>query len=158
MIYRMQIVANCIVRHNDQILLLQKPRRGWWVAPGGKVEAGESLQEAVIREFSEETGLVPVNPQLRGVFTVILEDSGQMADHWMLFTFYTDRHTGTLKDECEEGELEWVPADTATERPMAEGDRIFLQHILEQPTLITGKFTYTKDYQLLAWKPEHGVI
>jgi 8-oxo-dGTP diphosphatase len=154
----MQIVANCIVRHNDSILLLQKPRRGWWVAPGGKVETGESVQEAVVREFEEETGLVPVNPELRGVFTVIVEDSGQIIDHWMLFTFYTDQHGGTLKDECEEGELEWAAADTVTERPMAEGDRIFLQHILKQQTLITGKFTYNKDNQLLEWKPEHGVI
>lgn len=150
----MQIVVNCILRQNNQILMLNKPRRGWWVAPGGKVEFGESLSEAVIREFQEETGLLPENPELRGVFSVILQEQQAVADHWMLFTFYAESYSGTLAETCEEGRLEWLDIDSLDVLPMAEGDRFFLAHILQQPTLLNGKFIYTPDYQLIDWKPE----
>lgn len=53
----MQRVTNCLLIKDEKVLLLQKPRRGWWVAPGGKMESGESIKEAVIREFREETGI-----------------------------------------------------------------------------------------------------
>ncbi|MCY8461779.1 NUDIX hydrolase, partial [Bacillus spizizenii] len=33
----MQRVTNCVLQTDDKVLLLQKPRRGWWVAPGGKM-------------------------------------------------------------------------------------------------------------------------
>jgi 8-oxo-dGTP diphosphatase len=150
----MQIVANCILRRGDQLLMLQKPRRGWWVAPGGKVETGESLMEAVMREFKEETGITLLQPALRGVFTVLLQENQEFKDHWMLFTFYAESFSGTLQADSEEGRLEWVSIDSVKDLPMAEGDRIFLQHILHSNTLLTGKFTYTPEYQLLEWKPD----
>lgn len=52
-----QRVTNCVLIKDNQILLLKKPRRGWWVAPGGKMEPGESIRDACIREFREETGV-----------------------------------------------------------------------------------------------------
>ncbi|GIM45288.1 putative Nudix hydrolase YvcI [Collibacillus ludicampi] len=151
----MQVVTNCIIRQGDQILMLKKPRRGWWVCPGGKMEPGESLVEAVTREICEETGFSIETADLRGVFTVLLQEGSKMIDHWMLFTFYTEKWSGTLLHETEEGILEWIKIDTLDERPMAEGDRIFLRQILQETKLITGKFTYTPDYQLLAWKLEN---
>ncbi|WP_200758476.1 8-oxo-dGTP diphosphatase [Effusibacillus dendaii] len=150
----MQMVANCILRQGDRILMLQKPRRGWWVAPGGKVEAGESLLETVVREFREETGLTLLEPQLRGVFTIVLEENGQMMNHWMLFTFYAESFQGKLHKESEEGHLEWVAVNSLNKRPMAEGDRYFLRHVLRENSLLTGKFIYTPDYQLIDWNQE----
>ena len=47
----------CISKDN-KVLLLKKPRRNWWVAPGGKMEPGESVKESCIREFREETGSI----------------------------------------------------------------------------------------------------
>lgn len=69
-----QRVTNCVLQTDDQVLLLQKPRRGWWVAPGGKMESGESVRDSVIREYREETGIYILNPQLKGVFTFIIKE------------------------------------------------------------------------------------
>ena len=66
----MQRVTNCVLLKENKVLLLQKPRRGWWVAPGGKMERGESVKDACIREFREETGIYLKNPQHKGDFYV----------------------------------------------------------------------------------------
>lgn len=53
-----------VVFRGDTILLIQRgrePRKGQWSIPGGKIEKGETLQQALVREIREETGVV-VNP------------------------------------------------------------------------------------------------
>ncbi|MBL0386877.1 8-oxo-dGTP diphosphatase [Tumebacillus sp. ITR2] len=153
----MQLVVHCVIEQEDKVLMLQKPRRGWWVVPGGKVETGESLHEAVVREIGEETGLVLQDPELRGVFTILVEENGQLVNHWMLFTFAAGSFTGELVSECEEGILEWVPLDEWMKRPMAEGDKRFLPQIREAEGLVTGTFRYTPEYELIEWRPESGI-
>lgn len=49
-------VAGLVTNANDEILMIKSPRRGWEY-PGGMVEPGETLQEALIREIKEETGV-----------------------------------------------------------------------------------------------------
>ncbi|MGZ4106898.1 MAG: NUDIX hydrolase [Tumebacillaceae bacterium] len=145
----MQLVVNCVIRRQQELLMLQKPRRGWWVAPGGKVEPGESLLEAVVREVREETGLTISAPRLGGVFTMLLMEEEQMVNHWMLFTYVVDAFDGTNHTHTEEGVLEWVPIQEIATRPMAEGDREFLPRLLSDNKLHTAKFWYTPEYQLL---------
>ncbi|MFD8999607.1 NUDIX domain-containing protein [Streptomyces sp. NPDC059582] len=52
-------------------LLLGRHRRGTWELPGGTVEPGESLQEAVVRELAEETGLVTAPSDVRLLGTLL---------------------------------------------------------------------------------------
>jgi 8-oxo-dGTP diphosphatase len=56
-----QLVVGAVVRHDGKVLLLQRPEHdfmgGIWELPSGKVEPGESLDQALIREVKEETGL-----------------------------------------------------------------------------------------------------
>lgn len=147
----MQRVTNCILqdKEKDQVLMLQKPRRGWYVAPGGKMESGEHIKQSAAREFIEETGLTVHNPELRGVFTFVIKDGGEVVQEWMMFTFFSDQFSGELLDESPEGELEWVPLHEVLQKPMAEGDRHYFEHILQSDQLLYGTFTYTLDFQLL---------
>ena len=58
-----------IVRHADRLLLVrrgQEPARGTWSVPGGRVEPGETDQQATAREVHEETGLRVVVGRLVG--------------------------------------------------------------------------------------------
>ncbi|WP_181349647.1 8-oxo-dGTP diphosphatase [Thalassobacillus sp. CUG 92003] len=145
----MQRVANCILVHKDHVLMLKKPRRGWYVAPGGKMETGESIKESVEREFFEETGLQVSDPELRGSFTFIMRDGNKIVQEWMMFTFFSNGYTGELLEESEEGELEWVPVEQVLTKPMAEGDRHIFRHILTAEEQIHGTFVYTIDFELL---------
>ncbi|WP_270182321.1 NUDIX hydrolase [Alkalihalobacillus sp. CinArs1] len=59
--------AAIVINEQKQILLIRGPRRGWEM-PGGQVEEGESLIEAVIRETKEETGIDIEVDKFCGVF------------------------------------------------------------------------------------------
>lgn len=56
-----QLVVGAIVQHGGKILLLQRPADdfmgGIWELPSGKVDPGEAIDQALIREVKEETGL-----------------------------------------------------------------------------------------------------
>ncbi|MBH0230938.1 8-oxo-dGTP diphosphatase [Halobacillus yeomjeoni] len=145
----MQRVANCILKVDDYVLMLKKPRRGWYVAPGGKMESGENIKDSAVREFKEETGLSVDQPELRGSFTFIMRDGEKTTQEWMMFTFFSTSYTGELLDVSEEGELEWVPVDEVLQKPMAEGDRHIFKHILNSEEQIYGTFVYTTDFKLI---------
>jgi len=147
----MQRIANLLVVKNNQILLLKKPRRNWYVAPGGKMNSGESIYEAAIREFIEETGAKPVNPHLKGVYTMVIKDEADVIiqDEWMLYTFVATDLIGTPFDTTVEGLLEWHPVESLRTLPMAEGDRTNLLFAVSRPGLQYGTFYYTEQFKLL---------
>ncbi|MFC7321944.1 8-oxo-dGTP diphosphatase [Halobacillus campisalis] len=145
----MQRVANCILRVDNKILMLKKPRRGWYVVPGGKMEAGENIKDSVIREFKEETGLDIQSPELMGSFTFIMKEDHQTVQEWMMFTFQSSTYKGELLETSEEGELEWVQVEDVLNKPMAEGDRHIFKHILNSEDQIYGTFVYTTDFKLI---------
>lgn len=154
----MQRVTNCLLRKDDQLLMLKKPRRGWWVAPGGKMEPGETVMDTVIREYREETGLFLQNPILKGIFTFIIKDQEKVVSEWMMFTFFAEDFEGENFSESEEGKVEWIEVDRLHSLPMAEGDRHLLDYVLHGNGMIYGTFTYTPDFQLLGYRldPEPG--
>lgn len=71
----MRRVVNGLIidRKRKEVLLLQKPRRRFWYAPGGKADPQESLGEAIAREIYEETGLTIIRPRLGAAMTMIHE-------------------------------------------------------------------------------------
>ncbi|RXJ01739.1 8-oxo-dGTP diphosphatase [Anaerobacillus alkaliphilus] len=148
----MQRVTNCVVKIDQKVLLLQKPSRGWWVAPGGKMESGESIKEAVTREFREETGLDIHAPEIKGVFTIVIKDKETILDEWMMFTFRSTKVTGDILDESPEGHLEWQEIENVKKLPMAPGDVFIFEHILYSDDVIYGTFYYTKDFELLSYE------
>lgn len=147
-----QRVTNCILidKKINKALLLKKPRRGWWVAPGGKMESLETITESVTREYKEETGLSIIKPVLRGVFTIVVEDEGRVIDEWMMFTFLAEQYEGELLTTSPEGELEWQEIKYIHTLPKAKGDQVFFDYILSKEDLLVKKFRYTPDYELIS--------
>lgn len=148
----MQRVTNCVLIRDNQALMLKKPRRGWWVAPGGKMEPGESVRDSCIREFREETGVYLKNPQLKGIFTFIMKENDQVLSEWMMFTFLATDSDGMRFDESDEGKLEWQQLDQLKNLPMAAGDYHIIDYMIHGNGIIYGTFTYTKDFQLISYR------
>jgi ADP-ribose pyrophosphatase YjhB (NUDIX family) len=72
-------VGAIVLDGNGRILLVQRghaPSMGLWSIPGGRVEAGESAEQAVVRELLEETGLRGVLGREVGTVTLDAGDGG----------------------------------------------------------------------------------
>ncbi|WP_332695475.1 NUDIX hydrolase [Halalkalibacter lacteus] len=149
---RLQRITNCVLTKNDKALLLQKPSRGWWVAPGGKMELGESIKESAEREFREETGLQVENVNLRAVFTIVIVENDQPVNEWMMFTFQATSYKGQLFEQSPEGKLEWKNISEVAKLPMAAGDRHMFSHVLHDQGVMHGTFYYTTDFDLVSYR------
>lgn len=67
---RVRAGVGVVIRGQGDTILLEKRRDcGWWGLPGGRVEPGESLVEAAVREVREETGLAVEVTHLIGVYS-----------------------------------------------------------------------------------------
>ncbi|MEK4230615.1 8-oxo-dGTP diphosphatase [Solibacillus sp. FSL H8-0538] len=146
----MQRIANLLAVQHGQVLLLQKPRRGWYVAPGGKMELGESIYDSAIREFKEETNVTPKHVHLKGVYTMVIKDGDRVLDEWMLYTFVAHGVEGTPFEETREGKLAWHPLESLNDLPMAQGDRTNLLFAALNKGMQYGTFEYTEEFELLS--------
>jgi 8-oxo-dGTP diphosphatase len=145
----MQRIANLLAVEDGKVLLLQKPRRNWYVAPGGKMEVGESIYDSALREFYEETNVKANNAHLKGVFTMIIKRGEEIVDEWMLYTFVTKDFEGVPYEETREGILNWYAIDELKTLPMAEGDRTNLLFAAQEKGIQYGTFEYTEEYELI---------
>jgi mutator protein MutT len=68
----------------------KEPLRGRWVVPGGTVELGETLREALVREMHEETGLRVEPRDLLAVFDRIEWDGGHVRYHYVIVDYLCD--------------------------------------------------------------------
>lgn len=99
-----ELTVLCMIYQRDRILLQNRVKADWrgYTLPGGHVEPGESIVDAVCREMKEETGLTVYHPRLCGVKQFPI-DSGR----YLVFLFKTDEFEGELISS-EDGRMEWM--------------------------------------------------
>ena len=99
----------CLIHDKDRILMQDRKSEDWkgYTLPGGHVEIGESIVDAVIREMKEETGLTIQNPKLCGVKQFPIYDGDYSKGRYVVFLFETDEYSGELVSS-EEGAMHWV--------------------------------------------------
>jgi 8-oxo-dGTP diphosphatase len=109
------------------ILLVERgghPLKGYWSLPGGLVETGESLDEAVRREILEETGLRVKPLEMFEVFERIMRDArGRVEYHYLLFDYVCKVTGGKLRAGDDVARVKWVPRDRLGDYQMTEGTR-----------------------------------
>ena len=105
------VAVSGLIRHPDgnKILLIRGPRRGWEF-PGGQVEEGENLIEALQREIQEEAGVTASIAELVGVYSNIKTPTK------LAFGFLGDYVSGELATSDESLETEWVARSSALQR------------------------------------------
>lgn len=138
----MVLATLCYVQQNGHTLMLHRNKKrgdihaGKWNGLGGKLEAGETPEECVIREVYEESGLRLERPRWRGL--LVFPSFG--GDDWYVFVFTATRFSGVLT-ESPEGDLRWIPDAELETLPLWAGDRIFLPW-LRQERFFSAKFVY----------------
>lgn len=114
---------------------------GKWIGVGGKFEDGETADECVVREVFEETGLTLTDYHLHGLVKFV-SDTWEDED---MYLYSASGYSGECKKKCDEGELSWVPADKVLSLPTWEGDRYFVQPLLEGRDRIDMLVEYEGD-------------
>jgi len=109
-------VSAAIIR-DGRVLVTQRARGpgiGVWSMPGGVVEAGETLREAIVREIAEETGITIEPVALAGQREFITrDDAGKVSRHFVILCFAARWLAGEGTPQIEElSELRWLrPAE-----------------------------------------------
>ena len=99
-----------------------RPAHGLYTLPGGVVELGETLVEAVKREIREETGLEIEPHGLAGYRQVIARDSaGRIERHFVILPFAARWLAGEIALNDELAEAQWLAADDLSRLKTTEG-------------------------------------
>lgn len=135
----------CYLRKDGRLLMMHRIKKkndinhDKYIGVGGHLEHGESPEECIRREITEETGLIAGRLRLRGLITFVIDD---MDEYTFLYT--SDDFTGAMKD-CDEGELCWIPESEVYKLPLWEGDRIFFRLLEEDRAFFSLKLVYLHD-------------
>ncbi len=107
-------VAGVIWNRQGQVLLIRRrnpPRAGHWSLPGGRVERGERLEDALRREIREETGLEVEILGLAGVAEIVDAASLGGAGHYVLIDYGVRAVAGTAVAASDAMDATWFELD-----------------------------------------------
>jgi 8-oxo-dGTP diphosphatase len=122
---RPELCVGAVAVQEEQILLVRRghdPGAGLWSVPGGRVEGGETMAEAVMRELAEETGLEGICEDLIGwVERMGVDYHFVIADFRVTITSRTAPCGGS-----DAAEAAWIPVGAVGELALVDGLAEFL--------------------------------
>jgi len=132
------IGVSAFIPGGDGVVLVRRSRPPLaWSLPGGLVEIGETLSDAVRREVREETGLDIVTGRLATILDIIRPDAaGHIESHFVLAVFHAEVTGGTLAAGDDAAEVEWVALDQVARRPLTPGTEALVAQLVRGEVLI----------------------
>jgi 8-oxo-dGTP diphosphatase len=100
-----------VVVHDNRVLLVQRghePALGQWSIPGGLIDVGETLREAVIREVREETGLEVEPIELIELLDRIHRQDGRVHYHYVIADYLCRVAGGKLAAASDAAAVRWA--------------------------------------------------
>lgn len=116
------VCVGAVVIDGDRVVLVQRaqpPLQGEWSLPGGVVEVGETLEEAIAREVLEETGLVvDVGAAVEVLDRIHRGDDNRVEYHYVVIDYLCTPRDGALASSSDAADARWVhESDVALFRP-----------------------------------------
>jgi len=125
--------VGAVIMHEGKLLLVKRgvePAKGKWSIPGGVVELGEMVRDAVIREVREECGLdieIVVDTPMDVLDSLVTDEDGRLKYHYVLLQFLARPRGGNLKPSSDVLEARWVPLEEVETYDLTKSLRLFLK-------------------------------
>lgn len=152
----MKICTVVLLATDRQVLLAMKKRgfgKGRWNGPGGKVEPGESIEQAMVRECQEEIGVTPLEYQKVAIHDFVFPD-GQpdMRVHAFVCTKWRGQPA-----ESEEMAPRWFDIDKIPYDQMWQDDKYWLPQVLAGRKLHT-RFAFDAAENMLTHQAHEAAL
>jgi 8-oxo-dGTP diphosphatase len=128
--------VGALIFDGTRILLVERgkePLKGYWSLPGGILETGEKLEEAIRREVLEETGLEVEPLSLFEVFERIMPDpDGRAEYHYVLIDYVCRPVGGRLQAASDVSAAEWVAEQNVRDFRLTDGTLAVIERAFAQ--------------------------
>lgn len=137
-----KILTLCMICTDDKVLLGMKKRgfgAGRWNGFGGKLEEGETIEVAALREVEEEVGIIPIDMKKLGILEFSFQSESKVLE---VHVFKVTRYVGTPA-ESEEMHPQWFSFADVPFSQMWSDDEYWFPY-LQSSTLFRGSFLFDK--------------
>ncbi len=125
--------AGALIVHGKKLVLVKRgvqPGKGKWSIPGGAVELGENVRDAVRGEVKEETGLdieMIEDRPMDGVDNILTDDEGGLRFHYVLLQFLARPRNDVLKPAGDVVDARWVALKDVQKYDLTPSFRLFFK-------------------------------
>ena len=124
------VAVGAVVFHQHRVLLVKRkkaPSRGIWAIPGGRVELGETLQQAAEREILEETGVtIHAGNPIFSFDTIERDPDGRIRYHYVITDVLGDYISGEPVADDDAVDARWISAGEIAELTVSKVTRELL--------------------------------
>jgi ADP-ribose pyrophosphatase len=123
-----------MILDGDRILLSMRgkpPSEGKWGLPGGAVEVGETVEEALIREILEETGVtVKLTKLITFLDSIHRDDDDRVRYHYILFEYLCEYVSGEVSPSSDAPDARWVDVNELDSVDIMPSTKKFIEKVL----------------------------
>jgi len=119
-----RVGVGAIILDGTRVLLARRgraPSAGKWSIPGGLVDVGERLEDALLREIEEESGLRVRLLGLCGVIDRVVREQDAVRYHYVIIDYAAEPVGGRLQAGSDAAEVRWVEVDELDQYDTTEG-------------------------------------
>ncbi len=123
-------VGGLIVHDDGEILLIRTAKwSGKWGTPGGKIDYGETMEQAFLREVEEETGLLLTEPEIVLVQDAVFSPEFHTKKHFLLVNLRGRAHTKAVRLNYEAQAYAWVTPEAALGMDLNAPTRVLIEAV-----------------------------
>jgi 8-oxo-dGTP diphosphatase len=119
-----RVGVGAVILDGTRVLLARRgraPSTGKWSIPGGLVDVGERLEDALLREIEEESGLRVRLLGLCGVIDRVVREQDAVRYHYVILDYAAEPVGGRLQAGSDAAEVRWVEVDELEQYDTTEG-------------------------------------
>lgn len=134
--YPLTTVGALVKGLSERVLIVKTTKwRGTWGVPGGKVDWGETLEAALIREFQEEVGLDLTSVRFALLQEAVIDPQFCKEAHFVMVNYYAVSKSETVTPNEEIEEWAWVTPQEALKYPLNSYTQILIQDYIQKLVL-----------------------